>query len=467
MPDQLVARFLHAPLAFVRWLRAWLRDVPVDDPLDRRNAPMLQVVSLLLATLPPLAWLARALVPDVPWRPGEVGSMLVGLSISVLAAVSFRLVRKGRFAWAARLLLAGFATSVVLAYLTTGFTAQRFEQPLLVVWMVIAALVVGRAALWWMFCSILLAFTCGIMVDIGMQGAALAFANDMAVSAMIFLLVAVVLDRSSVALRESLREAREHGAALGVANARLHAEMAERERTHAQLIQSQKTEAMGRLASGVAHDFGNLVGIIGGHVHRGLGTDDAARMKAALAGVESAATRAAMLTRRLMAFSREEAEVREWFDPGPALTNLEPMLRQLLAPAVRMRFSIATPLPEIHFDRTRFELMVLNIAANADHAMPGGGVFSVTAREETGAGLLLAFGDDGMGMDAAVLARIFEPFFTTKPRGQGTGLGLSVVRDLIEAGGGSIHAESEPGRGSTFLLRIPGRAPATRHSAAA
>jgi len=168
-----------------------------------------------------------------------------------------------------------------------------------------------------------------------------------------------------------------------------------------------------------------------------------------------------------MAFSREEAEVREWFDPGPALTNLEPMLRQLLAPAVRMRFSIATPLPEIHFDRTRFELMVLNIAANADHAMPGGGVFSVTAREDTGAGLLLAFGDDGMGMDAAVLARIFEPFFTIKPRGQGTGLGLSVVRDLIEAGGGSIHAESEPGRGSTFLLRIPGRAPATRHSAAA
>ena len=178
---------------------------------------------------------------------------------------------------------------------------------------------------------------------------------------------------------------------------------------------------MGRLAGGVAHDFGNLVGIIRGHAHRGRGTDDAARMKDALAGVESAASRAAMLTRRLMAFSRAEEEAREWFDPAVAIGDLEPMLRQLLAPSVRIRLSLAGPLPEIHFDRTRFELMVLNIAANADHAMPGGGVFTVSARQDARGGLLLAFGDDGAGMEAAVLPRIFEPFFTTRPRGQGTG----------------------------------------------
>ena len=463
MSRPFVVRLLHAPSAAMRWLR----EVPIDDPVDRRNAPVIQVIALLLAVLPPLLWLLRALVPGVPWRPGEVASMLVGLSVSALAALSFGLVRGGRFVAASRLLLTGFAASAMLAYAATGFAAQRFEQPVLGVWMAIAALTLGRGTLWLMYAAVLAAFGFGIAVDIGAQGDMAARLTDLAVSAAIFLMLSVVLDRSSAALRDSLREATARGQALEAANARLQAEMAERERTHAQLVQAQKTEAMGRLASGVAHDFGHLVGLIQGHAHRGRSTDDVARMRAALAGVESAATRAAVLTRRLLAFARADEEAREWFDPAEAIASLEPLLRQLLSPTVAVRISVAAPLPEIHFDRTRFELMVLNIAANADHAMPGGGTFTLGAREDAHGYLLLALGDEGAGMEAAVLARIFEPFFTTKPRGQGTGLGLSVVKELVEAGGGSIHAESEPGRGSTFFLRIPGRMPAARHVAAA
>lgn len=445
----------------------WLRDVPIDDPVDRRNAPVIQVIALLLAALPPLMWLLRAVVLGVPWRPGEVVSMLVGLSVSALAALSFRLVRGGRFVAASRLLLLGFAVSALLAHAATGFAAQRFEQPLLGVWMAIAALTLGRGALWLMYAGLLVAFGAGIAVDIGVHGEMAARLTDLAVSAAIFLMLSIVLDRSSTALRDSLREAMARGQALQAANARLQAEMAERERVHAQLVQAQKTEAMGRLASGVAHDFGNLVGIIRGHAHRGLGADDETRMRDALAGVESAAIRAAVLTRRLLAFSRADEETREWFGPANAIAGLEPLLRQLLSPAVTIRISLAAPLPDIHFDRIRFELMVLNIAANADHAMPAGGTFSVSARQDAQGCLLLAFGDEGAGMEAAVLARIFEPFFTTRPRGQGTGLGLSVVKELVEAGGGSVHAESEPGRGSVFFLRIPRRVPAGRHVVAA
>jgi signal transduction histidine kinase len=467
MPRPFVVRLLAVPSSALRSLRSWLRDVPIADPVDRRNAPVIQVIALLLAVLPPLMWLLRAMMADVPWRPGEVTSMLVGLSVSALAALSFGLLRRGRFMPAARLLLVGFVASTLLAHAATGFAAQRFEQPVLGVWMAIAALALGRGTLWLMYAGLLVAFGFGIAVDIGANGGMAARLTDLAVSAAIFLMLAIVLDRSSAALRDSLREATAHGRALEAANARLQAEMAERERAQVQLVQAQKTEAMGRLASGVAHDFGNLVGIIRGHAHRGRCTDDAARMQDALAGVESAASRAAVLARRLMAFSRAEEEAREWFDPAAAIGGLEPMLRQLLAPSVRIRLSLAAPLPEIHFDRTRFELMVLNIAANADHAMPGGGAFTISARQDAHGSLLLAFGDDGTGMDAAVLARIFEPFFTTRPRGQGTGLGLSVVKDLVEAGGGSIHAESEPGRGSVFFLRIPGRMPSGRRVVAA
>ena len=343
VPGSVLARGLQ------RWrsMLHWVRDVPVADPVDRRNAPMLQLVSFLLAVLPSAAWCYRALLVDIPWRPGEVTGMVFGLSVSAISALSLVLVRKGKFRAASHALLAVFAATVIPAYLVAGFGGQRFEQPVLAIWMAIAALAVGRMALWLMFLCIAAAFGLGIAVDIDKQGQAVELLGDAAFSTAIFLMIAVVLDRSSVALRESLREARARGDALDVANRRLTEEMAERERTFAQLVQAQKMEAVGRLASGVAHDFGNVLAVAGGYVRSGLRAGDAAHMRESLVGVDSAVNRANLLTRRLLSLARAEDGVEEWFDPGEALKALVPMIRQLMGPDVKVDVVLGADLPAL------------------------------------------------------------------------------------------------------------------------
>lgn len=131
------------------------------------------------------------------------------------------------------------------------------------------------------------------------------------------------------------------------------------------------------------------------------------------------------------------------------------MLRQLLKPEVELRFALGDVPSTIRMDRDRFELMVLNIAANADHAMPHGGVFSIGVAQADDGGSVLEFADSGTGMGEEVLARIFDPFFTTKPAGEGTGLGLSVIRDLVTRAGGTIIATSQLGAGTTLKVTLP------------
>ncbi|MGS1079238.1 sensor histidine kinase [Pseudoxanthomonas beigongshangi] len=452
-PPTLLTRIpLFGPL--LRWPLRWLRDVPIADPVARRNAPMIQVISLLLAVLPPLAWISRAAL-DIPWRPGEVASMVFSLSVSAAAGVSFWLVRRGRFQAASYLLLAVFAVTVVPSYLSTGFAAQVYEQPLLVLWMAIAGLIVGRRALWVMFACIALAFCGGMWVDIARTGDARALLVDLASRTAMFLMIAVVLDRSSAALRESLRDANARGDALVDSNRRLEQESRERERAQEQLIHAQKVEAVGRLASGVAHDFGNLLTLILGYAGRGRRTEEPAELKQALAGVESAARRATLVTHKLLTFSRQDDTTPETFDPAHALRELQPMLRQLFNPQVDVRLALREPLSPIRLDRTQFELMTLNIAANANHAMPEGGRFELEAEASGPDRIAIVFRDTGAGMGPEVQARVFDPFFTTKPAGEGTGLGLSVVRDLIQRAGGSIGVDSAVGEGTVIRIELP------------
>lgn len=453
-PSVVSTRGARIPLIgpLLRGVLDWFRDVPIADPVDRRNAPMIQVISLLLAMLPPLAWIYRASV-DIPWRPGEIASMVFSLAVSAAAGASFWLIRRGRFGAASYLLLAVFAVTVVPSYLSTGFDAQVYEQPILVIWMAIAGLVIGRRALWVMFACIAVAFCGGMWLEIARDGEVYNRLVDLAARFAMFLMIAVVLDRSSVALRESLREANQRGNALAESNRLLEQEARERERAQEQLIHAQKVEAVGRLASGVAHDFGNLLSLILGYAGRGKRQDDPAALKEALAGVESAARRATLVTHKLLAFARQDETHLQTFDAGESLRELRPMLRQLFDPTVDVRLDVAEGLP-IRFDRTQFELMVLNIAANANHAMPGGGVFEVTAG--TGAsGVAIGFRDTGTGMTPEVQARAFDPFFTTKPAGEGTGLGLSVARDLIQRAGGRIGVDSVVGAGTVIRIELP------------
>jgi signal transduction histidine kinase len=130
------------------------------------------------------------------------------------------------------------------------------------------------------------------------------------------------------------------------------------------------------------------------------------------------------------------------------------MLRQLFDPAVMLTFPEAPSAQRIRFDRTQFELLVLNLAANAQYAMPDGGLFAMQAPHAEGPVVLL-FRDTGPGIPPEVQARIFDPFFTTKPAGQGTGLGLAVVKDLVEAAGGRVQVKSGAETGTTLRLEFP------------
>jgi signal transduction histidine kinase len=163
------------------------------------------------------------------------------------------------------------------------------------------------------------------------------------------------------------------------------------------------------------------------------------------------------VTRRLLDFSRQEATLLEVFDAAAALAEMEPVLRQLLGPQVTLEPALEGP-ARIRFDRAQLELIMLTLASNAGHAMPGGGRFGLSLRclpDDAGGQVLIEATDTGTGMDAQALARCFEPFFTTKPAGQGTGLGLAVADNLVNAAGGRMEAEGAPGQGCTFRIVLP------------
>jgi signal transduction histidine kinase len=427
---------------------------------------MLQIVLILFGFVPPLLWLYRILLSGLPWRPSETASLAMSLALSAIAIVSLLLVRRGRFKWAAGQLLAVAALLMMLDYARAGFTAQAYEQPVQVIWIVIAGLVLGRRALWLMYGCHLVAFALGLVRDLSLHsGEGFDAWNNQLVSALItaviFLLIAIVVDRSVAALRESLREATLRGDELARANIRLEAEIDERERMKDQLVHAQKVEAVGRLASGVAHDFNHLIGLMLGYAQIGQRSGDPAELKHALAGIEIAAQRATTIAGTLLNFARREATQFEVFDAGEALREMKPMLAQLFDSGVKVDIETPTAPAPISFDRAQFTLVVLNIAANANQAMPRGGTFRVTARPSEDAGVELELADTGHGMSPDVQQRIFEPFFTTKPRGQGTGLGLAVAINLVSSAGGEITVESEPDRGSTFHIRFLRAVPAS------
>lgn len=437
----------------------WLWRAPVADPVDRRNAPMLQVVLLILGWLPPLMWAYRIVLSGIPWRAAETASLVMSLSVSSFALFGVALIRRGRFQWAIRQTLALIAIVMILSHALDGSSRQGYEQPLAIVWMVLAGLMVGRRALWLMYACVLLAFIAGGVVDAGRGDpidTPMNAAVNVVTSGVIYLLIAIVVDRSVRALRESLAEATRRGDALATANRRLEAEMVERERVQEQLIHAQKVEAVGRLASGVAHDFNHLLSLILGYAEKGRRLEDAAETKKALAGVEAAARRATAVTQRLLTFGRRDAARVERFDLVEALRDLQPMLRQLFDPGVRIVYDLPDAAMPIELDRAQLDLVVLAIASNANDAMPDGGRFDVVLRtSEDGSQVRLTLRDSGHGMSEDVQARLFEAFFTTKPAGRGTGLGLSVAGDLVAAAGGHIEVDSEPGRGAAFRIVLP------------
>lgn len=442
-------------------LRDWLANVPIADPVDRRNAPPFQAVMLLLATAAPLLWLYRlSLLDEIPWRGGETASLAISMLVCAMATFSFVLVRRGRFQWAVRQMLVAVAVAILATYATAGFGAQRYEMPLQLMWLFVSGAMVGRRALWSMFAVLCAALFLGGAADVAAGRIDHHVYGDALINSVMFLVIAIVVDRTGSALRGSLAEATAHGAELAAANARLHEEIAARERAREQLLHAQRVEAVGRMASGVAHDFNHLLGLVLGYTARArqAAGNDTGALSASLDGVESAARRGVAVAGKLTSFSRREIARTDRIDAGEAVRGMLPMLRQTLGAGIVLETDIAAAALPVRFDRAQLELVLLNLAANAAHAMPDGGRARLVLKACDRV-LDLAFCDTGHGMTDEVAARALEPFFTTKPAGQGTGLGLSVAADVLADAGGGIALDSTPGIGTTVRLRLPLAAP--------
>lgn len=435
----------------------WLHGAPITDEVDRRNAPVMQLLLLFYGIALPANWAWHLSSRPIP--KGWTIVLVLDLITATLAFVSVALIRRGHFRIAIKLFVGALLASLMLAYHMLGAQAQLIDQVSVILTLVISGLVLGRRALWTVFGILMLVFAIGFITDANNAEQTAQWIHNSMRNApslvLSYLIITIILDRTLTALRESLADS----------NARRHElqlEMAERERAQAQLIHAQKLEATGRLASGVAHDFNNILDVILGfssqrHRLQDLGTErersDA--LTDTLEGVEVAAKRGTAITRKLLSFSRSDLLKLQVFDVVQAIAELQPMLRQLFPPTVRLEsIADAAPLP-VHMDRSELELMILNIAANARDAMPDGGRFSVAISRARGGKVEIAMSDDGHGMDEQVQRHIFEPFYTTKSAADGTGLGLSVIRDLAAAAGGEIRVESAVGKGSTFYLRLP------------
>ncbi len=259
---------------------------------------------------------------------------------------------------------------------------------------------------------------------------------------------------------------------LAETNARLIAAATGRERAEEQLRQAQKMEAVGRLTGGVAHDFNNLLTVVLGNltlVKRRLDDATDTRIRRGIDGAIEGAQRAASLTARLLAFSRQQPLAPEAVDSNRLVAGMSDLLRRTLGEDVAVETVLAGGLWRALADPNQLESSLLNLAVNARDAMPGGGKLTIetanayldeayaAGREEVRPGQYVAIcvSDTGGGMPPEVAGRAFEPFFTTKPVGKGTGLGLSQVYGFAKQSGGHAAIYSEPGHGTTVKLYLP------------
>ncbi len=275
-------------------------------------------------------------------------------------------------------------------------------------------------------------------------------------------------DHSKMWISANVRSVREQGQVVSYEGSL--EDISQRKLLEEQFRQSQKMEAVGRLAGGIAHDFNNAIGVITGYselLQLRLPAGDSLHKYAD--EIAKAGQRAASLTRQLLAFSRKQVIQPEVLDLNTTVAEMDKMLRRLIGENIQMSFSRDPRLAPIKADHGQIGQILMNLVVNARDAMPQGGkIFIRTSNAEldetytrqhayvkVGHYVMLSISDTGIGMDKSTQAKVFEPFFTTKEPGKGTGLGLSTVYGIVKQNRGYIWVYSEPGKGATFRLYFP------------
>ncbi|GAB4346014.1 MAG: hypothetical protein Kow0089_23190 [Desulfobulbaceae bacterium] len=245
---------------------------------------------------------------------------------------------------------------------------------------------------------------------------------------------------------------------------------AEQETLRSQLFASQKMEAVGILAGGVAHDFNNILTTILGYSQiMAMRLDDEDPMRSMVQDIYDAAERATGLTRQLLAFSRKQVMETHVANLNDIVKNVSKMLGRLIGEDIEMRLLLADSIGNVKVDVGQIEQVIMNLVVNARDAMPDGGKLTIETAEveldeqyaaahhgvEPGVYSVLTVTDTGRGMSPTVQEKVFEPFFTTKKRGKGTGLGLSTVYGIVRQHKGHIYVYSEEGKGTTFKIYLP------------
>jgi len=251
---------------------------------------------------------------------------------------------------------------------------------------------------------------------------------------------------------------------------KLDSEIAERAQVEEAFRQAQKMESIGQLASGVAHDFNNLITVIRGYAACIMAEARLEpRMLEAMQQVDGAAQRAANLTRQLLTFSRKQISHAEPLDLNEVIAQVSKLLHRILGEDIASTLQLGDSMPGVSADRAMLEQIILNLAVNARDAMPRGGRLILSTHIQdlspehlsqhpsgrTGQFVCVTVTDSGCGIAPEILPRIFEPFFTTKGIGQGTGLGLATVYGIVKQHHGWIEVQSTPGQGATFRIYLP------------